>query len=115
MKKQEELLRQIANKLQAGVDFSSYMYFLDDEPGFNVFSWELESAREYIFSIIDQRQPEFSDKIPKLVELLRTCAEVTGDRHYPFLAGEFDRLATDAADTLQAELEGIEGEANAPL
>jgi len=121
MKKQEELLRQIRSDIEWNIDYLEFFYMACKKPEFLTLSAELKSACERISGNIDQPEPDFSNELSNLVELLKKCAEVTRDadetkeQNYQFLAVDFERLATDAADTLQAELVGKEGEANAPL
>lgn len=115
MKNEEKLLHQILQSLSAGIELSDYMYFSCEELGFNVISAELKAAHEWICRIIEQKEPEWSDKKPELFKLLQRCATMTEERGYDFLAGKFERLASSIAPLPETQFGSIEGEANETL
>lgn len=118
MKKQEELLRQIRSDIEWNIDYLEFFYMACKKPEFLTLSAELKSACERISGNIDQPEPDFSNELSDLVELLKKCAEVTRDadetkeQNYQFLAEDFDRLASDIARDLPLEFRLIEGAAN---
>lgn len=111
MKKDEKLLHQILHSLSAGIEFSDYMYFSCEEPGFNVISAELKAAHEWISRIIEQKEPKWPDKKQELFKLLQRCADMTEDNGYDFLAGKFERLASSIAPLPETQFGSIEEEA----
>ena len=115
MKNAAKLSHRILHTLEAAKDFSNLMYFLHEEPGYDVFSRELEAAQKWVSSLVDKKGPKLSDRKRQLVELFKNCAEMTENNGYDFLAAEFQALVTISGRDAQPKSGSIEGEANAPL
>jgi hypothetical protein len=96
MQSQTELLNQISDSFHAGIGFAEFMSFATEEPGYEVLSQELHSARRWINRANQQSEPEHLEKIPEIVALLRHCAVVTEDCGYEFLAADFEHLADES-------------------
>jgi hypothetical protein len=96
MVKRDSLLRQVRDKLTFGLEFAEFMDFATESPEWNLLAKELDSARRFLSGVLDQPEPQVSDKMSDLTALLRTCGRLTKDQEYPFLAADFEKLADDA-------------------
>jgi hypothetical protein len=96
MVKRDNLLYQVRDKLTFGAEFAEFMDFATEAPEWNLLAKELDSARRWISEVVDQPEPQVSEKMSDLTALLRTCGRLTKDQEYPFLAADFEKLADDA-------------------
>ena len=110
MKNRSSLFRQISEQLMRGEHFANYMSLISDEPVYDILSYELESASNWIHRIDQQSEPQYLEEGPDIVRLLKSCADVTRDCRYDFLAADFEKLADDA-NQLISEFEALEGQA----
>lgn len=110
MKNRSSLFRQISEQLMRGEHFANYMSLITEEPGYDILSYELESASNWIHRIDHQSESQYLEEGPDIVRLLKNCADATRDSGYDFLAADFEKLADDAA-RLRTEFAALEGQA----
>ena len=113
MKKDEKLPRRILDALEAAIEFSNLMYFVHEEPEYDVFARELEAAQRWVRGIVDQKGQNLSDKKRALMKLLENCAENTKKCGYDFLTAEFKALASIISRDEPPPSQSIGGETHA--
>jgi len=110
MGKQAELQKDIKRWLTLGSEFADYMNFWREEPGFYMFEKELDSAWNWIGGIEQLPESECIEKMPKIVELLKSCARATEEHGFEFLAADFENFAKNLERRFKSEFESKDGE-----
>ncbi|GAH13204.1 unnamed protein product, partial [marine sediment metagenome] len=109
MGKRSEFQKDIKRWLSLGSEFADYLNFWREEPGFYMFEKELDSARNWAARIEQLPESEFFEKMPKIVELLKSCARATEEHGFEFLAADFGNFAKNLDRRLESELAAMEG------
>lgn len=96
MESRSQILKKISNGLEVGEEFANYMSLVTESPEFDILSYEIQSASNFIERMAGKSEAEYLEKAPEIVRLLRLCAEETRNNGYEFLGEDFERLANDA-------------------
>ena len=108
MEKIADLQKDLQKWLVLGSEFAEHMNVWHEEPGFYMLMKEIDSAINWVARIDDLSDSELLEKLPRMVELLESCAGVTEEYGYEFLALDFGNFAKSIDRLLGSELEATE-------
>ena len=108
MKEREDLRKDLQKWLVLGSELAEHMNVWHEEPGFYMLMKEIDSARNWVARIDDFSDSELLEKMPRMVELLESCARAAKEYGFEFLAADFDNFVKNIDRLLASELEAME-------